>query len=69
MAQVATWRKQISKTPRWQWVLFKPVMPIQAGTFELWMTDADNRVLRCRLEPAELKALYEQLGKFFEEVR
>ena len=68
MAQVTTWLKRISKTPRWHWVMFKPVMPIRVGTFELWLTDADNRVLRCKLEPSELKALYEQLGKFFEKV-
>jgi len=68
MAQVTTWLKRISKTPRWHWVMFKPVMPIRVGSFELWFTDADNRVLRCKLEPPELKALYEQLGKFFEKV-
>ena len=46
----------------------KPVMPIRAGSFELWLTNADSRVLRCKLEPPELRALYEQLQKFFEKV-
>ena len=68
MAQVTTWLKRISKTPRWHWVMFKPVRPIRGGTFELWLTDTENRVLRCKLEPPELKALYEQLGRFFEKV-
>jgi len=65
MAQVTTWIKRISKTPRWHRVMFKPVLPIGVGSFELWFTDPENRVLRCKLEPAEVKALYEQIGKFF----
>jgi hypothetical protein len=65
MAQVTTWLKRLSKAPRWHRVMCKPVMPIRAGRFELWFTDADNRVLRCKLEPPELRALYEQLQKFF----
>jgi hypothetical protein len=67
MAQVTTWLKRISKTPRWHWVMFKPVMPIRVGTFELWLTDAENRVLRCKLERPEIQVLYEQLKKFFEQ--
>ncbi len=68
MAQVTSWLKRIGKTPRWHWVMFKAVyLPIRASAFELWLTNADNRVLRCRLEPAEIKALYEQLRKFFEQ--
>ena len=69
MAQVTTWLKRISKTPRWHWVLFKAVyLPIRASTFELWLTNTDNRVLRCKLEPPEIQALYEQLQKFVEKV-
>jgi hypothetical protein len=68
MAQVTTWLKRIGKTLRWHWVLFKAVsLPIHASTFELWLTDADNRVLRCKLEPPEIQALYMQLKKFFEQ--
>jgi hypothetical protein len=66
MAQVTTWLKRLSKAPRWHWVMFKSVMPIHAGSFELWFTDADNRVLRCKLEPAELRTLYDQLKKVYE---
>ena len=69
MAQVTSWLKRIGKTPRWHWVLFKAVfLPIRTSTFELWLTDAENRVLRCRLEPLEIKALYARLGRFFERV-
>jgi hypothetical protein len=34
----------------------------------LWLTDGENRVLRCKLEPPEVKALSAQLRKFFERV-
>jgi hypothetical protein len=66
MAQVTPWLKRIGKTPRWHAVMCKAVMPIGAGSFELWFTDPDNRVLRCKLDRSEITSFYEQLKKFFE---
>jgi hypothetical protein len=67
MAKVTNWLKQLGRAPRWRWVMLKAVYS-QTGIFELWLTDVDNRVLRCALETPEVKALYDQLGKFFERV-
>ena len=65
MAQVTRWIKRISRTPRWHWVMLKAVfLPIPTSGFEFWLTDEDNRVLRCKLEPPEIRALSEQLQKF-----
>ena len=69
MAQVTRWLKRMSRAPRWQWVMFKAVyLPTSTSNFELWLTDDENRVLRCKLEDPEVKALYKELGEFFERV-
>ena len=68
MAHITNWLKRIGRPAQWRKVLCKPVIPIRPGPFELWFTDADNRVLRCRFDQPELTALYTQLSKFFEKV-
>jgi hypothetical protein len=67
MAQVTRWLKRIGRPPRWHRIMFKMVHRLN-NTCELWLTDPENRVLRCALDPSEAKTLYEELGKFFERV-
>jgi hypothetical protein len=58
MAQVTPWLKRIGRPPRWQKVMLKAVYTLH-DTWELWLTDPENRVLRCALEPKEVRALLE----------
>ena len=67
MARVTHWLKQIGRPPRWYKVMFKAVHTVH-GMWELWITDPENRVLRCALEDHEVQALYQQLSRFFEKV-
>jgi hypothetical protein len=65
MAEITHWLKRIGRPAKWYKVLCKTVIPIHPGRFELWFTDPNNRVLRCRLDRRELSELYAQLQKFF----
>lgn len=65
--QITKWIKRIGRPSKWYRVMFISTLPLHTtDNFEFWFTDPDNRVLRCRPDIAELKALYEHLGKFFE---
>ena len=72
MAQVTNWLKRLGKPSRRRPVSVIALEDFKGG-LELWITDRDNRVLRCALERHEVTALCDRLvqylnqGKLIEE--
>jgi hypothetical protein len=56
MAQITNWIKRIGKPSKRRPVMIKGVHTIP-GHFEIWITDQENRVLRCALTLPEVTAL------------
>jgi hypothetical protein len=58
MAQITNWLKYIGRPSKRRLVMIKGMHPLPStGNFEIWITDQDNRVLRCALTLPEATAL------------
>ena len=65
MADVTNWLRQLGKPVKRQCVLIKGVPPVvDTGQFKIWLTDWDNRVLRCKLTMMETTALGAEIRKY-----
>jgi hypothetical protein len=56
MAQITNWLKRMGRPSKRRPVMIKGVHTI-TGPFEIWITDQDNRILRCALTLPEATAL------------
>ena len=68
MARVTNWLKRLGRPAR-----RRPVSVIAfddlKGGLELWITDQENRVLRCTLERHEVSALYNSMAKYLNKAK
>ena len=64
MAQISNWIKRIGKPSKRRPVMVKASYLLPGDSFELWITDEENRVLRCALELCEVTALGESIRKY-----
>ena len=64
MAQITNWIKRIGKPSKRRPVMIKTVYTFSGSNIELWITDRDNRVLRCSLELHEVTALGESIREY-----
>ena len=63
MAQATNWLKRLGRPARRRRVSVIVLDDLKGG-LELWMTDEENRVIRCALERHEVTALYESMAKY-----
>jgi hypothetical protein len=56
MAQITNWLKRMGRPSKRRPVMIKGVHTV-TGPFEIWITDQDNRILRCALTLPEATAL------------
>ena len=66
MAQVTNWLKRLGRPTRRRPVTVIASYSVQ-GRFELWITDEENRVLRCALELHEVIALSGSMVRYLSE--
>ena len=64
MAQITNWIKRIGKPSKRRPVMVKASYILAGSNFELWITDEENRVLRCALKLHEVVALGESIRKY-----
>ena len=64
MAHITNWMKRIGKPSKRRAVMVKGSYLLPGGRFELWITDEENRVLRCALALCEVTALGESIRKY-----
>jgi hypothetical protein len=64
MAQITNWLKRLGKPSTRRPVMVKVVSTLSGSSGELWITDEENRVLRCALTLSEVTALAESLRKY-----
>ena len=64
MAHITNWIKRIGKPSTRRPVMVEASYLLAGGSFELWITDEENRVLRCALTLSEVTALAESLRKY-----
>ena len=68
MARVTNWLKRLGKPSRRRPVSVIVLDDLKGG-LELWMTDEENRVIRCTLERHEVTALYEGMAKYLNKAK
>jgi fructose 1,6-bisphosphatase len=66
MARVTNWLKRLGRPARRRPVTVIASYSVQ-GSFELWITDEENRVLRCALELYEVIALSGSMVRYLSE--
>ncbi len=64
MAQITNWMKRIGKPSKRRPVMVKASYILPGGSFALWITDEENRVLRCALAFREVTVLGESIRKY-----
>jgi hypothetical protein len=69
MAHITNWLKQLGKPSARRPVMVKAVSTLSGSSVELWITDEENRVLRCALELSEATALAESLRKYLAQAK
>jgi len=68
VARVTNWLKRIGKPARRRPVSVMALDDLKGG-LELWMTDQENRVLRCSLSLHEVTALSESMVKYLSQAK
>ena len=68
MAHITNWLKRIGKQSKRRPVMIKGVHTV-TGPFEIWMTDQENRVLRCALTLSEVTALGANIRTYLAQAR
>ena len=68
MAQVTNWLKRLGRPSRRRRVSVIAVEDFKGG-LELWITDEENRVIRCALERPEVTALSEGIAKYLNKAK
>ena len=68
MAQVTNWLKRLGKPSRRRRVSVIVLDDLKGG-LELWITDEENRVMRCALERHEVTALSDGMVKYLDRVQ
>jgi hypothetical protein len=61
---MSNWIKHMGKPSKRRPVMAKASYLLPGGSFELWITEEENRVLRCALELREVTALGESIRKY-----
>jgi hypothetical protein len=68
MAQVTNWLKRLGRPSHRRPVSVIALEDLKGG-LELWITDEDNRVIRCALERHEITALSESIAKYLNKAK
>jgi hypothetical protein len=68
MAQVTNWLKRLGRPSRRRRVSVIALEDVQGG-LELWITDEENRVIRCALERPEVTALSENIATYLNKAK
>ena len=68
MAQVTNWLKRLGKPSRRRPVSVIVLDDLKGG-LELWITDRENRVMRCTLELHEVTTLCDSMLKYLNQVK
>lgn len=68
MAQVTHWLKHLGKPSRRCPVSVIALDDLKGGV-ELWITDEENRVMRCTLERHEVTTLCDSMLKYLNQVK
>ena len=68
MARVTNWLKRLGR-PAHRRPVSVTVLDDLKGGLELWMTDEENRVIRCTLERREVTALYDSMAQYLNKAK
>ena len=70
MAQITNWLKRIGRPSKHRPVMMRGVHPLTpTGNFEIWITDQENRMLRCALILPEVTALGVNIRTYLAQVQ
>ena len=68
MARVTNWLKRLGRPARRRPVSVIVLDDVKGG-LELWITDEENRVLRCTLELREVTALHKSMAQYLNKAK